>query len=470
MDETRALLDALMGPNRNKKETGNAGEPEFVDRTICKNFLVGFCPHDWFTAKRQLRPCSKIHSEIMKEKFEVHSEADKYRVPWEEDFLMHLEGILRECESFIARERPKCRPKGQGKTLNMPPDAKTKFEDMEQRYATLIRKSEELADQAMIAESKSYMGQANTLKEEIDSLRARHTNEFPGEDVCEICGVKYLCPGEGALHDKQDHMRGRTHIGFAKIREKVHELRGKKKEWDKMKEAHKAWYKDRIRAEGKERESEKDRDGQREKDRDRQKQKDKDDDKRERARERSRDLKDRDRDKQREKNRRSRDRDRRRSRSRSRGKGRRKARSTSPSGSDSSRKRRADKDRRRSKDRDRGKEKDKAAREKAKASRTERSSDRSRSRGKAKKDKSSENQAVAEEKPPPEPAPPPPPPEPENIPLEKLEMPQLWAKIGKLPEAERTEILSGLPEDVKDRLEVWLISKVTKRQKKSAPA
>eukprot|EP00971_Amphidinium_carterae_P114601 2270549-Amphidinium_carterae.1 len=43
MDATRALLDALMGPNRNEKgaKTSASGQPDWEDKTICKHFLVG---------------------------------------------------------------------------------------------------------------------------------------------------------------------------------------------------------------------------------------------------------------------------------------------------------------------------------------------------------------------------------------------------------------------------------------------
>merc|ERR1740123_696812 len=68
-------------------------------------------------------------------------------------------------------------------------------------------------------------------------MKQKYTSEFPGEDLCEICGVKYLCGG-GALqwHDEEDHKRGKTHDGFAKIRTKLVELRGRRRSWEKHRE------------------------------------------------------------------------------------------------------------------------------------------------------------------------------------------------------------------------------------------
>jgi len=298
MDETRALLDALMGPSRNEKKdaAGKGGEPDFVNRGVCKNFLVGFCPHDWFTTnRRQMKPCYKIHSDVMKEQFEKHPETEKYRVEWEEDFLLYLEVSARECDAYIAREKPKCRQRGCGiKDINMPAEAKNKSEEMETRYAQLIRKSEETADESL-SRSQEYMQQALVLKEEMDALKGRHSSEFPGEDVCEICGVKYLLggadkgkAGQGlAGFDKTDHMRGKTHKGYEEIREKIFELKGKKKQWEKLREKHKDWFKAYVKARTKESE-----DGQ-QKEREEKKEKERKEEKARRERERSRSRKER---------------------------------------------------------------------------------------------------------------------------------------------------------------------------------
>lgn len=44
MDSQRALLDSLMGVNRNNIIEKNKIKNYFDDR-ICKNYLIGLCPH-----------------------------------------------------------------------------------------------------------------------------------------------------------------------------------------------------------------------------------------------------------------------------------------------------------------------------------------------------------------------------------------------------------------------------------------
>merc|ERR1711988_697225 len=77
---------------------------------------------------------------------------------------------------------------------------------------------------------------AIALKEEIDGWKQRYTLDFSGEDLCEICGVRYPLGG-GSLdwHDKESHYRGKTHMSFAQIRDKITDLRDKRKKWDKTK-------------------------------------------------------------------------------------------------------------------------------------------------------------------------------------------------------------------------------------------
>jgi len=446
MDETRALLDALMGPNRNSKadKTGKGELPDFVEKSICKNFLVGFCPHDWFTmAKRQLKPCNKIHSDMMRANFEAHPDADKYRVEWEEDFLAYLERIAADCDAYIARERPKCRPKG-SKVVRLPSELKERCDEKEKLYADLISLSEALADESL-SKSQAKMQEALSLKEEIDTLKARYTFEFPGEDVCDACGVRYPGGAGWEGHDKESHMRGKTHIGMAQIRDKIEQLRKRGKEWDKMRDKHRSWFKEQRRAQDKV--AEKERDEERRKEKEREKDRER---KREEALERQREL-----DKLREKER-AKEKEKEKEKSRHKEKGGEK-----------------DRDRDRNRDRDRDRKKDRS-----------RSRDRSDS-GDKKKEKEkhkrkassssepSRNQRPRTEAPPAPSAPPPAPSQPmasevsgdgENV--EERDLPAFWARLGTLPPDQRQEAIKGLNPASTERLETWLVARIAARKPK----
>jgi len=475
MDETRALLDALMGPNRNKKEVASSNNPDFAERSICQHALVGFCPHDWFSMpKRQLMPCGKIHSELMKEKFEHHPEVEKYRAWYEEDFLHYLQPIARECDSFIMRERVKCRTKSAGKAVRMPPDVQVRCDELERRHGELVKQSEEAADEASLGLSKEFMGQALVLQEEIDTVKAKHMTEFQGEDICEVCGVKYpLGSGGAEWHDKQSHMKGKTHQGFQAIREKIDELINKRKEWEKHRDARRKEYEPQ-----KEREREQDR---RDKDRPREKDRDKD---KEDARKRSRS---RDRPQRKEVDR-SKDKDRDREKARKADRGKDRARS----GSDDSRSRRRKegarsrsgnrKDREASSDRGR-RDKDKKKSKGGKSDRSSEAPKRTDSKGRRSPASQKLKQEEIDRRSPvySRDEPPPPPPEPsskqpessdeetqpedekDGITVLAEDLPEFWARIQKLKGTVRNEAVAALSSGTKERLEKWLTTRVRKK-------
>merc|ERR1719356_1018460 len=98
--------------------------------------------------------------------------------------------------------------------------------------------------------SKELMGQALVMKEELDTIKAKYTAEFQGEDICEVCGVKYpLGMGGAEWHDKESHKKGKTHQGFATIRAKIEELLSKRKEWEKHRAARRHEYEPQLQRE-----------------------------------------------------------------------------------------------------------------------------------------------------------------------------------------------------------------------------
>merc|ERR1712083_88402 len=122
------------------------------------------------------------------------------------------EEIVRECDAYIAREKAKCRPKEEGK-VKMPREAQAKCEQLEKKYAELVRTSEKVADESL-SESKELMNRAIDIKEELETLKNKHRVEYRGEAICDICGVKYPLGMAGAAlgHDETSHWRGKAHI------------------------------------------------------------------------------------------------------------------------------------------------------------------------------------------------------------------------------------------------------------------
>jgi len=70
MDATRALLDQLMGPNRNRIQGDDTPETRWDDDKTCPWHLCGFCPHGLFkNTKEDLGTCTLLHSPMLKAEF-----------------------------------------------------------------------------------------------------------------------------------------------------------------------------------------------------------------------------------------------------------------------------------------------------------------------------------------------------------------------------------------------------------------
>lgn len=231
------MLDALMGPSRNQDQaTKDTETPDFADEKVCKNFLVGFCPHDWFTtSRRKMPPCNKIHSEVLRDTFEAHPEVAKYRRAFEEQFLKYLEKVTRECDMFIGREKIKCRPKGSGGvTTRMPPDVQEKYDALQKEHQKLVKGAEETADESL-SRTEELTRQALEVEQELNDYQKRYRFEFPGEEVCEVCGVRYASQAADNpdWHERASHLNGKMHHGWLQIRQKLQELKEKERLWER---------------------------------------------------------------------------------------------------------------------------------------------------------------------------------------------------------------------------------------------
>ncbi len=101
MDEQRALLDQLMGMNRD----GDKPQEEitdFLDARVCKNFLCGLCPQDLFqNTKMDMGECELAHVPEVKQAYD--EERKKKDFGYERDLMRILQRYASDVEKKIAR-------------------------------------------------------------------------------------------------------------------------------------------------------------------------------------------------------------------------------------------------------------------------------------------------------------------------------------------------------------------------------
>ena len=365
--EIAAMLDALMGRHRNAEPGATIHQPTWEDDGVCPYFLVEYCPHDLFTnTKSDLGPCENIHDDALKVAFSKAAMTPrKERIM--DDFLRMGQRMLSDADTKIKRSKERLvqdyreQLAKNGVTPAQQEEIEMKIEVLTEKINKLVSEAEDAGEKGDVEEAQGIFKLSEQLKTERselqDSLVLKGQLSSEGQfstrrnmEVCETCGAQFVSDSQARI---DDHLMGKVHIGFNRLRASVPELK------ETLNTAREALALERERKiaeeaqkngekmlEGKEGEGKrsrsrdrKSRDGKRSRSRDRKRSKSRD-----RKRSRSRDRK---RSRSRDRKNRSRSRDRRRSRSRDR-RDRRRSRSRSRD-----RKRSRDRRRSRSKSRDR---------------------------------------------------------------------------------------------------------------------
>uniref|UniRef100_A0A8C5IFL4 LUC7 like 3 pre-mRNA splicing factor n=1 Tax=Junco hyemalis TaxID=40217 RepID=A0A8C5IFL4_JUNHY len=333
------LLDELMGRDRNLAPDEKRSNVRWDHESVCKYYLCGFCPAELFTNTRSdLGPCEKIHDENLRKQYEKSSRFMK--VGYERDFLRYLQSLLAEVERRIRRGHARLAlSQNQQSSGGGGPTGKNeeKIQVLTDKIDVLLQQIEELGSEGKVEEAQGMMKLVEQLKEERELLRSTTSTieSFAAQEkqmeVCEVCGA-FLIVGD-AQSRVDDHLMGKQHMGYAKIKATVEDL------------------KEKLRK----RTEEPDRDEREERERKRRREEEEKEKERARDRERRKRSRSRSRHSSRTSDRRcSRSRDHKRSRSRERRRSRSRDRKRSRSHDRSERKHRSrSRDRRRSKSRDR---------------------------------------------------------------------------------------------------------------------
>eukprot|EP00929_Paragymnodinium_shiwhaense_P009794 TRINITY_DN114130_c0_g1_i1.p2 TRINITY_DN114130_c0_g1~~TRINITY_DN114130_c0_g1_i1.p2 ORF type:complete len:367 (-),score=92.91 TRINITY_DN114130_c0_g1_i1:34-1134(-) len=252
MNKAKAMLDALMGPARDLSAKDKTGE-EFKNSDVCKVYLVaGFCP-DHILGKKGVwdghETCHLLHSPAMRTELDAHPQAKKYRTDYETQAIKRLEDMVAEVEARGFAWRRKCRPPETMLYLNE--DLQKRLDLWEQEHVQLMRVASAKGESGDISGSQAAAKQAGQRAEMIQQLKDDNTFDFPGEDVCEACGIKYLKAKKRILSDEEasafkkqpddiwqdEHFSSKAHDCFMKIRDALAELKAsqRKREEDKKK-------------------------------------------------------------------------------------------------------------------------------------------------------------------------------------------------------------------------------------------
>uniref|UniRef100_A0A5S6QGN3 Luc7-like protein 3 n=1 Tax=Trichuris muris TaxID=70415 RepID=A0A5S6QGN3_TRIMR len=219
--ELASLLDELMGRSRNALPSEAPKELSWSDPEVCKYFLVDYCPHELFTnTKADLGHCNKVHDERMREDYKKSSRYGK--CGYEHDFYCFLRKLHSEMARKITRNRQRLElTQPGGMIANMSREKlEEKIQVLSEKVTALQAQAESLGVEGNVEEAQKIIAMADELAEERDHCQKSFESP-PGElkimEVCDICGC-FLIVGD-SQHRLDEHLVGKQHLGFAKIKE-----------------------------------------------------------------------------------------------------------------------------------------------------------------------------------------------------------------------------------------------------------
>ncbi|KAK9844094.1 hypothetical protein WJX81_004357 [Elliptochloris bilobata] len=229
VDATRALLDELMGRERNvplDKRTGKS--LKFSDPEVCKYALAGLCPYGLFKNTRSdLGLCKfELHAEdlqfeALQKEWEAVSERDKAKYGYERDLLELLTQLARDMDRKIVRQKERAEQDNRPRALSA--DDREKLDAIKAKEVVALEKSEALAEEGDVDGSQLFATQAEAFAQQHAELLKSLSAPERVMTVCEICGVFMQqldnSDPKRKARAEEDHLQGKQYLGWKAIRD-----------------------------------------------------------------------------------------------------------------------------------------------------------------------------------------------------------------------------------------------------------
>ncbi|OEH75228.1 hypothetical protein cyc_07194 [Cyclospora cayetanensis] len=215
-----------MGRDRNEYGANAKKGTSFKGETICKFFLLDFCPHDLFPNTRvDLGPCDREHRADLKVAFETDPEREFYQALFETEFARYLQRLVDQMENRIKRVQQRIDANNQPVELS---------KENEERVNSMNAEISELLKQQDEAGSKGDIDAAEKLNEKVAFLQREVSRlKNPNADIATIRESQLrVCATCGAMQSTGDamcrfesHVSGKQHRGCERIRSKLAALK-----------------------------------------------------------------------------------------------------------------------------------------------------------------------------------------------------------------------------------------------------
>eukprot|EP00293_Proteomonas_sulcata_P015905 CAMPEP_0184298264 /NCGR_PEP_ID=MMETSP1049-20130417/9101_1 /TAXON_ID=77928 /ORGANISM="Proteomonas sulcata, Strain CCMP704" /LENGTH=388 /DNA_ID=CAMNT_0026608339 /DNA_START=23 /DNA_END=1190 /DNA_ORIENTATION=+ len=227
-DALAAQLDALMGKERDVAPEQRTGRTmHFTDERLDRYWLCGLSPYILFRNTRSdLGAWDKITDDDAKEDWDKLSQEEKDDYGYEYDLFRYLEQLVGDLDKNIKRQKDKLENDRVNKTISLSKETQAQVDALAAQIKELQTKAQELGEEGNVDESMSVM-------KEVEELQAKKTGlenpQFPGKEkvmeVCEVC-CNFMANTDSDVR-KAEHLAGKQHGGWQKIRDKLIELKAR---------------------------------------------------------------------------------------------------------------------------------------------------------------------------------------------------------------------------------------------------
>ncbi|KAI9244066.1 hypothetical protein BY458DRAFT_495271 [Sporodiniella umbellata] len=219
LDYQKAMLADLMS------QYVDVDNKDFWDETVCKHYLVAFCPSQLFTnTKSDLGACDKIHNDRLKDKYQ---NSDKSKYPYEAEFYDYLNKLVNDLKRKIVQGNGRLNVQADERLLEVRREEREeKMVLLDVKIKELLQKVEEAGEEGRVQEATDLQSQVDKLQEELEAVKENKDGLNPAEkrmEVCDVCGAFLV------THDSSDrldaHYKGKQHQGYLKIRDTIEEMK-----------------------------------------------------------------------------------------------------------------------------------------------------------------------------------------------------------------------------------------------------
>ncbi|CAE7431575.1 crop [Symbiodinium natans] len=235
MDATRALLDSLMGKDRNSGPDSKCRQ-SFKDPDVCKYYLVGDCPHEmWINQEGKASPnspvgaCKKQHSEAMRERLRADIDYVKYRWRYLEDLRVFLQQLVDDNNRKAQKVKEKLN-EGVTCTADTHKVVEGHISKKESRAQEIMEAAEKMAEEGQVDASKQALEEADKLAHQKFRLtRLKEVADGWMDECCDVCGsqISWRAVEELEARSKgreHPHVPGAWHQGWRRCREALRKV------------------------------------------------------------------------------------------------------------------------------------------------------------------------------------------------------------------------------------------------------